>query len=484
MDAAYRTTTDLMRAMAAGEIGSLELLDSLLARLERHNPAINAVVVTDIERARAYAKEADDARAKGLSWGPLHGLPMTVKECFDVAGLPTTSGAPALKGNIAPRHADAVRRLVDAGAVIFGKTNTPLYAGDLQTYNAVYGTTNNPWDLARGPGGSSGGAAAAVAAGLTPLELGSDIGGSIRNPAHFCGVYGHKPSYGVVPMRGHVPGPPGSLVEADIGVGGPLARSAEDLDLALGVMAGPGELDALAWRIDLPNPRQGAIGDYRVAVCADDPFCPVDGEMAAMIDAAADALAKAGATVRRAKPELDFAGSFAVYHDMLNALLAAGKPDHVMRRLEQVAATAAPADNGPLTTLARASVMRHTEYLRLTDLRQKDRMAWDAFFRDHDVFLCPVVMTAAFAHDQSPRMLERTLTVNGTTRPYFDSLKWAGLIGNVRLPSTVAPIGRTRAGLPVGMQIVGPYLEDRTTIDLAKRLAPLIGGFEPPPMFA
>src|SRR5262245_16964260 len=247
MDLGYRTATALLSDLEACRVGSLELLEHLLARAERHNPALNAIVVRDIDRARARAKEADTARRRGESWGPLHGLPMTVKECFDVEGLPTSAGSPGLKANAALRHADAVQRLVDAGAIIFGKTNVPLFAGDLQTYNEVYGITNNPWDTTRGPGGSSGGSAVALAAGLTPLELGSDIGGSIRNPAHFCGVYGHKPSYGVISMRGHVPGPPNSLLQADIGVAGPLARSADDLELALSVMAGPNEFDATAW---------------------------------------------------------------------------------------------------------------------------------------------------------------------------------------------------------------------------------------------
>ncbi|TXL76766.1 amidase [Vineibacter terrae] len=484
MDLGYRTATALLSDLGAGRVGSVELLDHLLARAEKLNPAINAIVVRDTEEARARAAQADAARRRGESWGPLHGLPMTVKECFDVAGLPTTAGAPALKANAAQRHADAVQRLVDAGAVIFGKTNVPLFAGDLQSYNDVYGTTNNPWDTSRGPGGSSGGSAAALAAGLTPLELGSDIGGSIRNPAHFCGVYGHKPSYGLISVRGHVPGPPNSLLQVDIGVAGPLARSAEDLDLALAVLAGPDEFDAPAWRVELPAPRQAQLRDYRIAICADDPFCPVDAEIAGLIRATAAALAKAGAKVADARPDLDFGQSFRHFYQMLAATLAAGFPEPVLQGLEARAKAAADDSIAYADLFARGASMRHAAYNQAAALRQQQRAAWGRFFGDWDVFLCPVVPMAAFPHDHSPDMLSRRLTVNGTARPYGDALCWAGLIGNVRLPATVVPIGRTKAGLPVGMQIVGPYLEDRTPIDVARRLADLIGGFAPPPGYA
>ena len=481
MDLGYRSATALLSDMASRRIGSLELLDHLLARVDRHNPPINAIVVRDVERARARAKAADSARARGETWGRLHGLPMTVKECFDVEGLPTSAGSPRLKATAALRHADAVQRLVDAGAVIFGKTNVPLFAGDLQSYNAVYGTTNNPWDTTRGPGGSSGGSAAALAAGLTPLELGSDIGGSIRNPAHFCGVYGHKPSYGVVSVRGHVPGPPNSLLQPDIGVAGPMARTAEDLDLALSIIAGPDAFDAPAWTMALPPPRRGRLQDYRVAVCADDPFCPVEAEIADLIRAAAQALAKAGAKVADAKPDLDFSQCFRHYYQMLAATIASDYSETLMRKLQDRAA-AAPSESTDYRSLyARGATMRHASYERAAGERQKQRAVWGEFFRDWDVFLCPVLMTAAFPHDQSPDMLSRRLTVNGMAREYGDAMAWAGLIGNVRLPATAVPIGRTKDGLPVGMQVVAPYLEDRTAIDLAGRLTELIGGFVAPP---
>lgn len=483
MDATWMAAGDLAAAVRARKVSAVELLEHFRRRVDQHNPKVNAVVVFDWERARERAVAADSALTQGRAVGPLHGVPMTVKECFDVEGLPTTAGAVTLKANAALRHADAVKKLVDAGAVIFGKTNTPLYAGDFQTYNEVYGTTNNPWDLTRGPGGSSGGSAAALATGMTPLELGSDIGGSIRNPAHFCGVYGHKPSFGVVPLRGHVPGPPNSLYLPDIAVAGPLARSADDLDLALSVLAGPGEWDATAWRIDLPAPRRTALADYRIAICPDDAFCPVETEIADAISRAADALAKSGATVRPSRPALDFGDSFRRFYRMLAAALAPGYDEGLLEQLA-IGAKAATDPRAMSTLFMRGSTMRHVDYVREAAARQEERARWADFFTGYDVFLCPIVMTAAFAHDHSPDLQARHLTVNGVQRGYLEAIGWAGLIGNVRLPATVVPVGRTRAGLPIGMQVVGPYLEDRTCIDLARRLKDVIGGFTRPSGYA
>src|ERR1700678_24335 len=266
VDLDFATATELTLALRDRTVSSRELLDHLLSRVDQHNPGLNAIVALDADRARAAATAADEATAKGEATGPLHGLPMTVKDVWETEGLVTTSGAPELKDYVPETDALAVGRLKAAGAIIFGKTNTPLYAGDFQTFNDVYGRTNNPWDTSRTVGGSSGGAAAAVAAGLTPLELGSDIGGSIRNPAHFNGVYGLKPSWGVVPSRGHIPGPPGTLVESDVNCNGPLARSLDDLGLGLGVLAGPVPEDAAGWRLDLDEgPAIGDVGTLRIA---------------------------------------------------------------------------------------------------------------------------------------------------------------------------------------------------------------------------
>src|SRR5262249_43903091 len=231
-----------------------ELLDLYLERVAKHNPSLNAIIATDIDGARKRARAADRALARKQAWGPLHGVPMTIKESYDVVGMPTTRGIPELKDNLPPRNALSVDRLLDAGVVLFGKTNVPIHLADYQSYNAIYGTTNKPWDLTRSPGGSSGGSAAALAAGLTGLEAGSDIGSSIRNPAHYCGIYGHKPTFGVVPPRGQAM--PGRVAQGDISVIGPMARSTDDLEIALGVMAGPGEIDAVRYQLTRPAPRR------------------------------------------------------------------------------------------------------------------------------------------------------------------------------------------------------------------------------------
>ena len=302
-DLHFLPATELCRLLRDGDVSSVELLDHFLARVEAHNPGLNAVVALDAERARARAAEADAARRQGESWGPLHGLPITVKDAFETEGLVTTSGAPELRDHVPDSDADAVARLKAAGAVVFGKTNLPIHAGDLQTFNDVYGRTNNPWAPDRSPGGSSGGSAAALAAGLTGLELGSDIGGSIRNPAHYCGVFGLKPTWGVVPPRGHIPGPPGTLKPADVNVVGPLGRSAADLALGLDVLAGPAGLDAAGWRLALPPARNGgALPGLRVATWFDDPFAPIAADTRALLDGAAAALAGGGATVTAVDP--------------------------------------------------------------------------------------------------------------------------------------------------------------------------------------
>ena len=471
-DLAFRSATDLLQGLARGEFSSVELLRHQLARVDAINPRLNAVVTLDAERALARAAEADAARAGGRSWGALHGLPMTIKDSFETAGLRTTSGAPPLAQHVPERNAAAVQRLLDAGAIVFGKTNLPTFAMDVQSFNPVFGTTNNPWDTTRSPGGSSGGAAAALAAGLTPLELGSDIGGSIRNPAHYCGVYGHKPSFGIVPLTGHIPGPPGTLSETDIAVAGPMARSADDLALALDVLAGASARDAVAWKLTLPPPRRTSLREFRVAAWLDDEASPVDAAVKGRLEALVEALRSAGVGVdTRARPKHGLADALAVYYPLLFAATSPGLPR------EQFDALVAKAGSDDF---ARASTMRHRDWLVLNEQREKQRLNWARFFADHDVLLCPVTPTAAIVHDHGDPGARR-ITVNGEARDYWDQVDWAGLCGAAMLPATVAPAGRTAGGLPVGVQIVGPYLEDRTTIEFARLIAPRVGGFDAPP---
>ena len=450
----FATATDLTARLRAKEVSSRELLRDHLDRVTAHNGDVNAVVTLDAERALREASAADDEAARGEWRGPLHGLPMTVKDCFETEGLRTICGDPALADYVPQADALAVARLKAAGAIVFGKTNTPWQTLDIQTYNAVFGTTNNPWDVSRIPGGSSGGSAAALAAGLTSLELGSDIGGSIRVPAHFCGVFGHKPSWGIVPERGHIPGPPGSLHRRDINCNGPLARSVDDLELALDVIAGPDELDGAGWRLHLPAARQKRLADFRVAAWLDDAFCPLEKASAVVLDSAATRLAAAGARIdRAARPGFGLEEALAV----LNPLL-----------------------QGAISGITQ-SPMTHREWLELEQKRQVLRRRWAEFFTKFDVLLLPVLFTTAFPHTQEGDFQTRTIEVDGVARAYRETTNYTVFIGGVHLPSTVIPVGRTASGLPVGVQIVGNFLDDRTTLAFGREASDVLGGFVAPP---
>jgi amidase len=482
-EVADRTAVELCAALAGGELRSRDLLEAFVDRIERRNGPINAVVATNLAAARARADAADRSIARGERLGPLHGLPMTVKDTFESVDLPTTAGAPELAGHFAARNADAVERLLGAGAIVFGKTNSPLMAGDFQSYNEVYGTTRNPWDPKRGPGGSSGGSAAALAAGLTSLELGSDIGGSVRNPAHYCGVYGHKPTFGIVPLRGHVPGPPGTLTTPDLAVAGPLARSAPDLRLALGVLAGPDPIAAKAWRLELPPARGERLADYRAALWLSGGPIPLAREVGDCLQRAADALARNGVKLDdRARPDFDPDEIYGTYKRLLAGAMATAVPEPDFARMEAELAALAPEMQGFDEDQTRGAAARHRSWLIEDERRQHLRARWAEFFRDWDVLLCPIMPTAAFPHDQGP-IEDRTIEVDGARYRYWDQVFWAGFATVAYLPATVAPAGRTRAGLPVGIQIIAPHLEDLTSIRFAELAADAIGPFEPPPAY-
>ena len=465
---AFQSATQLGALIRGGQVSSRELLDQYLERIERLNPAVNAVVTLDVERARARADAADVALRRGEIWGPLHGLPITIKDSIETAGIRTTAGAAAFSNHTPAVNAPSVERLVNAGAIVFGKTNTPYLAGDVQTFNSLFGTTNNPWNVQRTPGGSSGGAAAALAAGLTALDLGSDIGGSIRTPAGWCGVYGHKPSHGIVPLRGHIPGPPGTRSEADLNTSGPLARSAEDLEMMLDIVAGPLEDRAVAWRLEIPPPRRKVLQDYRVAAWLDDAAYPVDDEVAACLQRAVAALRTAGVSIDdSARPAFTLIEAVNTYLRLLFSVVIAGFPRQLFEQLLGLAAEL-PADaDTPIARIARFGTLRHREWLAANEQREHLRARLTEFFRDYDVLLCPVNQVAAIAHDHREPMTDRTIRVNGEPRPYQELFSWIGIATLAWLPATVAPVGRTTLGLPIGVQIVGPYLEDRIPIDFA-----------------
>jgi amidase len=370
-----------------------------------------------------------------------------------------------------------VARLRDAGAVIFGKTNLPLYAGDCQSFNDVFGTTNNPFDLARSCGGSSGGAAAALACGLTPLELGSDIGGSIRGPAHVNGVVGHKSSYGIVPAHGQIPGPPGTLSQADLAVAGPMARTVEDCELALDLLAGPDRWNHPAWRLALPAPRPRSLDDYRIGVWADDPACPVGRDVRALVEHAATELEDAGAVVDTdVRPAISFESAAATFDALLAAALSGGYPKASFERM-----AASGGDDDDVSRTRRLTAMRHREWLSHNERRLQHRQRWAELFGHWDAMLLPVMPVPAIAHDHRVPMAARSIDVDGQERPYLDLMRWVGIVGVAYLPATVVPVGLTAAGLPVGVQVVGAYLHDRTTLDLARHLLELIGGCPRPP---
>ena len=479
---AFLPAVTLAAKIRSKEIGCMELLDHNLARGERLNGPIYANVVLDAERARARAREADAALARGGTWGPLHGVPMTIKESFDIAGLPSTWGLPELKNHRAAEDALSVKRLKAAGVTLFGKTNVPLLLADWQSFNAIYGTTNNPWDLTRTPGGSSGGSAAALAAGLTALEAGSDIGSSIRNPAHYCGVFGHKPTYGVLSPRGQALND--AVTPTDISVIGPLARSADDLEIALDAMLGDDALNSTAWQAVLPPARRERLKDFTVGVMLTDPNCSQDDALTSQLQATIDRLAMAGVKVSKALPAIDTTEQHRVYITLLRAATGGRLTDEVLAQHRARAAKADPADFSYKTMVDRAVTMSHKDWMMLNEARNRLRLRWADYFREVDLLLCPVAASAAFPHDQAGDRADRTIPINNTRQPTVDQLFWAGISGVVYLPGTAAPVGLTRDGLPVGLQIVGAHGEDRTTIHFARLMEREFGGFQAPPGYA
>jgi amidase len=478
---AFSSATDLARLIQQKRISSFELTRYFIERIERFDEALNAVVVRDFERALDAARSSDESLARGNRLGSLHGVPMTIKESFDVAGLPTTWGVPAQRDNIVQVDATVVERLMAAGAHFMGKTNVPLGLADWQSYNDIYGTTNNPWDTQRSPGGSSGGSAAALAAGLTSLEFGSDIGGSIRNPAHFCGVYGHKPTYGLVPTFGH--NPLGVVSAPDLNVVGPMARSAEDLELALDVVAGADRFRFPAWRLELPPPRARTLRGLRVAIWPTEDSVPTSGEISDRVQEVGEVLARAGAVVSDlARPDIAAREIHRTYLSLLGSASLVQLPDEYYAANQTWAAELDTNDESPLAVLTRARVMDHRSWSDHDEARTKCRLRWRTFFDDWDVVICPISATTAYEHDHRPKP-ERTVVVDGAQTSHYEHYFWIGLATAAYLPSTAFPSGLSTDGLPIGLQIIGPEYGDRTTIEVARLIAQELAGFQAPPRF-
>jgi amidase len=476
-DLDFATALEAAEAIRTKKISSVELTERMFARIDHYNPQLNVFAYQLRDDALAQAKKADAALANNKTRGVFHGVPITVKESYGVAGHPCTWGFPPLRDSKAPKNSDVVDHLLnDGGAVLLGATNVPVALGDWQSYNPIYGQTNNPWDVKRTPGGSSGGSAAGLAAGLGYLSVGSDIGGSIRVPAHFCGLFGHKPTLDLVSLQGHLPGGNPGLPDFStlLAVGGPLARSAQDLLAALKVIGGATAWDAKAWKWQMPEPRARSLKDFRVGYVIDDPIAPPTPEVKALLESAIEKLGRSGAKMKPGWPEgLKPAELLVNYKFMLEAFLYSTAPPEEQERLRKTAGNMVADKNSGATS-------SFADWQKQNFRRLAYRAQWQAYFNQIDVFLSPVAFTEAFPHDHSEPQEQRTIATSGGPRHYMDMLNWIAAPTLTGCPATVAPVGGTNQGLPVGIQIMGPYWEDATPITFADLLAKEVGGFAAP----
>lgn len=471
-DPSFGTASEAVRAIRAGAISSRELVRHTFDRIKKYNPAINAFITLLEEPALKQAREADDSLARGQATGRLHGLPILIKDTFPTAGVTTTYGSKAFAANVPSDDAVAVTRLKRAGAIIIGKTSTPPFGGDHQTFNEIVGTTNNPWDLSRTSGGSTGGGAAALAAGLGFLELGSDLGGSIRSPAHFCGVYGHKSTFDIVPRPGASLGALDSLW-----VVGPLARSAADLQLELELIGGPAPGDAVAYRWTLPPARATRLKNFRIGYVLNDPFCAPASDVTEALVRVVDSLRGHCASLSEGWPRgFDPQRTF---EDYFFLLLNSNHQNEADRRA--VRESRQGLDDYYSRKVIEALSASHPEWLVRDGSRLRARAVWQSYFEAHDLFLMPAHFVPAFPHAHQPSWRDRKIETPEGKREYSDVLRWVSIATHTGCPATVAPIGQTKSGLPVGIQIMGPFLEDSTPIAFASELAERMGGFRPPP---
>ena len=476
---AFSTATRMLEALRARRISAVELYDLHVDRIRRFNPALNAIVVETFERGRREAAEADRRLAAGDS-APLLGLPMTLKESEQVAGLPQTAGLEPLRDFRPTQDGRIAVSVLGAGAALLGKTNIPAGLADWQANSPIYGRANNPWNLERTPGGSTGGGSAALAAGLTPLEIGSDIGGSIRVPAAFTGVYGHRPSENAVPRSGAFPGAELPNPSGIMGVQGPLARSAFDLELALDIIAGPDIGDDAAWRLELPRPRRERLREFRVAFLPWLDWVPVQQDVRASTAALAEWLAAQGATIGEASPDFDWQEHVADYMRLLIAQTTVGQSAEE-RAAEAVRIRELGLEH--LQSTADGLTLDFADLAQLLDRRARLQRAWAAFFRDWDVLVTPAFSTTAFVHRDDPPS-QRTIVIEAREVPWESLYFYPQISIFCGLPATAFPAGFDREGLPIGLQAVGPYLEDRTSLRFAQLLEREWRAFTAPPGFA
>ena len=487
-DFAWLSATEQLAALDTGQVSSAELVELYLSRISTHNPSLNAIVTVDADAARRAAIQADAARSRGDDLGPLHGLPITVKDSYETAGMRTVCGRPDLADHVPTQDAEAVARLRQAGAIILGKTNMPTGNADVQASNPVFGRTNNPWDLSRTSGGSAGGGAAATAAALTSFDFGSEIGGSTRIPAHFCGLYGHKSTWQSVPLVGHIPGGPGDpgrWGEADMACAGVQVRGARDIIPALAATVGPLNPDG-GFSYTLAPPRATAIKDFRVAVWADDPDCPVDSDVRRAIDDAVTALRDAGASVveHPASIPVNLATSHELFLSLVMAAFSVDRSTISPRSGAALALRSLASPRGDAAAALRGTVQSHRAWLFRDAARREIAQRWVGFFKEFDVLLLPVTPTAAPGHHNKDHdRFGRTIDVDGATRSYWDQTKWSALANIAGAPATTMPITTNAAGLPIGVQAMGPPGGDRTTVEFAALLTEILGGYRVPEVY-
>lgn len=467
-------TMALLSAFESGHKTARAALEDCLEKIEAYNGDINAVVHLDSAGARQTADICDKDRKMGRRRGSLHGVPVSVKECFDWKNHPTTWGDPSRQDSIAKHDSVVVQRLKNAGAVIVGKTNIPAYLGDWETHNPLFGSTRNPHDLNLSAGGSSGGSAAAVATGMSYADIGSDMGGSIRLPAHYCGVSGLKPSWGLIPLRGH--SPTGEIREPDIGVAGPITRSARDTDYFLSSLIGPTD-ELSTWRLSLPPARKRAVQELRIAAMLSNPECPVDEAYRVQLQRMIDSLRAANVKVdTTARPNIDLTRHTELMNllvraetSTLNALKAGTKhrPELNMDSSTNTAAGYEALNN-------KGASVSHVNWLHLHEERLQFHRQWAQFFETIDILLCPVAASAAPPFQLFDTVTDRTVPVNGVLLPVLAQHFWFSFGSLGGLPAMSTPIGRTEDNRPVGVQVVGKRFSDHDVTAAAHAISEIV----------